>query len=786
MEIFVATELPHALARIKSPRFTPEERTLVAVKLDGMLQRSYLEEGFVRSKVHYFAVPKGDDDIRVVFDGTSSGLNDSLWAPNFYLPNSRAASVLLTFSTWMADVDFGEMFHNFFASNQIRKHAGVDVSPLGSSLKTNLCRGAKRGGHLVRWTRLFMGMRSSPYNAVRYYYWGEEFVRGNPDGKKNPMRYDSVILNLPCMESYNPELPKVMKWNAQANDNVGAIAGDVVTFVDDGRITGHSKENCHDVHRQFSSRIQYLGMQDAPRKFRPPSQMEAGAWAGTVFRIDPKSISKSVSQEKWDKGRRIILDLKIKCEGDPSGRPMLHRKDLERSTGFLNHLTMTFEDITPFLKGFYLTLNSWRPQRDADDWKMSDKKWKQVLFDRQDRGLVTEAEVEGRWPYDPNAPEEVRASTRFRSDVHALSEILLHDKVPRVNLRSKNIISVVYGFGDASGTGLGATFTCGSGFNFRIGVWGCLEKDESSNWKEFSNIVDALEDEAKEGNLLDSEVFMFTDNSTVEACAVKGSSSSPKLLSLIIRLRSMSTRHGVKLHIFHVAGTRMIAQGTDGVSRGYLALGVMAGEAMSAFIPIHLSCIERSVNLIDWLKAWCGSRALLLSPMGWFGEGHDIGGWTTPIDGFELPILKEGRTYIWAPPPFAADIALAELRKARIKRQSSSHVFVCPRLCTSLWIKQLYKASDIVIEIPAGTHGWPLEMHEPLLIGLLFPFLRQKPWQLRGTPKMHAMGRQLRSLLSEKDMDPRDLLRKFWVQCHRLGSVSEALVRKVLYMRADS
>jgi hypothetical protein len=137
------------------------------------------------------------------------------------------------------------------------------------------------------------------------------------------------------------------------------------------------------------------------------------------------------------------------------------------------------------------------------------------------------------------------------------------DSPPVVGLRSKLIVTVVYGFGDASGTGLGATFTCGKGFSFRIGVWGACEANESSNWKEFSNIVDSLEDEARLGNLQDSEVFMFTDNSTVESCSIKGSSSSPKLLELIIRLKCLTTEFGIKLNIFHVSGTRMIAQGTD-------------------------------------------------------------------------------------------------------------------------------------------------------------------------------------------------------------------------------
>ena len=118
-----------------------------------------------------------------------------------------------------------------------------------------------------------MGMRSSPYNAVRYYYWGEEFARGDPSLEYNPMGYNSVRLNLPGMDHYDLMLLKIMKWWSK----LGVVAGDVVTFVDDVRITGCSKENCHEVHRQFASRVQYLGMQDAPRKFRPPSQLNAGA-----------------------------------------------------------------------------------------------------------------------------------------------------------------------------------------------------------------------------------------------------------------------------------------------------------------------------------------------------------------------------------------------------------------------------------------------------------------------------------------------------------------------------
>ena len=367
MRSFIHKGLPSG-RKAKRIKMKPEVVEMVATKLEGMTKRCYLEEGHVTNVVDYFPVPKGDDDIRVVFDGSSCGLNEALWSSNFYLPAASAAVMLLSFSTWMADMDFGEMFHNFPMEERLRKCAGVEFETKNKSIR------------LLRWSRLFMGMRPSPFGAVRYYYWGEEVARGDPSETNNPMGYDCIRLNLPGMEGYDPEWPKVMKWVSDP----GVVAGDAVTFVDNVRMTGCSKENCHAVHRQFASTFQWLGMQDAPRKFRPPSQLYAGAWTGTIFKISPSTISKSVSQEKWDKGRAIVAAMSERCRSTADSRPVLNRKELERETGFLNHLAMTFEVINPYLKGFYLTLNSWRTHTDEGDWKMSDKKWKQMLLGRRE------------------------------------------------------------------------------------------------------------------------------------------------------------------------------------------------------------------------------------------------------------------------------------------------------------------------------------------------------------------------------------------------------------------
>jgi hypothetical protein len=207
---------------------------------------------------------------------------------------------------------------------------------------------------------------------------------------------------------------------------------------------------------------------------------------------------------------------------------------------------------------------------------------------------------------------------------------------------------------------------------------------------------------------------------------------------------------------------------------------------MSSFIPIHLTALDRSRKLEPWIRSWSGVDAIMLTAEGWFQDGHDISGWALGEgELFEQPVLKEGRIYVWTPPPFAADVAMNELRKARIKRQSSSLIFVCPRLCCSLWLKQLYRACDIVFQVLPNSEIWPPEMHEPLLIGIAFPFLRVKPWQLRGCPKMLAVGRELRDLQGTEEVDRRNLLREFWEKCHGLRNMPENVVRKMLHFARD-
>jgi hypothetical protein len=106
-------------------------------------------------------------------------------------------------------------------------------------------------------------------------------------------------------------------------------------------------------------------------------------------------------------------------------------------------------------------------------------------------------------------------------------------------------------------------------------------------------------------------------------------------------------------------------------------------------------------------------------------------------------------------------VAVEELMFSCHKRNHLNHVFVVPRLATHLWRKKLYKTSDIVFEVSPGARSfWPLQEHEPLLIGLTLCFAACPPWQLRQSPSILALGRELQEVWQAEGGDERSLLRK--------------------------
>jgi hypothetical protein len=229
--VYFVTAPPIYLKPQRDEKDPPVKRQVTA-KLAKARERCYIGPGQVVSLTSFFGVPKGEDDIRMVYDGSVSGLNDAIWVPGFTLPTVLTHLRAVEAGTFMADVDVGEMFLNFMLHSSIRLFAGVDISHFFSEDSQDVKR-------WETWYRAAMGLTSSPYQACQVMGYAEEVMRGNRLDGSNVFRWDRVRLNLPGAEAYRPDLP----WVSKVRDSDGRVAADVFSFVDDLRPTGPTKRD---------------------------------------------------------------------------------------------------------------------------------------------------------------------------------------------------------------------------------------------------------------------------------------------------------------------------------------------------------------------------------------------------------------------------------------------------------------------------------------------------------------------------------------------------------------
>jgi hypothetical protein len=179
---------------------------------------------------------------------------------------------------------------------------------------------------------------------------------------------------------------------------------------------------------------------------------------------------------------------------------------------------------------------------------------------------------------------------RLKYDVQALLEFTHYDEPPDVPIRASNQ-RAMYVVGDASGAGFGSSSWQQESDEVHadFGKWmedvtNNVTNNESSNFREAGNLIIRLKRMLKTGEIEEgTEVFVFTDNQVAESTYFWGSAKNFKLHQLILGLRKLEMEGKLIIHFVWIAGTRMIDQGTDGLSQGGFSSGVMAGADFLKF-----------------------------------------------------------------------------------------------------------------------------------------------------------------------------------------------------------
>jgi len=410
----------------------------------------------VKSNIKYFAVPKGDVDICMVYDIITNKLNEGVWVPTFWLPTIVSLVHAVCSTSWMTNQDVEDMFLNYQLHEDVRPFTGVDL--------TSLYAGPEDPGpRMAVWDRNLVGFAASPYNFIKMALVAEEICKGDRfemgvgcNGKKlNPFQWNVITLNLPGTEDYNPCYSWIVKRRKD-----GQTLCDLFTFVDDERVVGPSEELTWQARHMLASK-QKAELSWDPGCGEKGSPMQSDRW-GLGRRHSPcRGSIGSVHfdlQGIWSKMRGILEKWRTSLL-DPN-QPLSH-KELLSDRGFLVYVTRTYPAMVPYLRGFHLTIEMWCGGCDPKGWKLRPGDASALSEDASTPdGMEDEDEAAANHRImiksgigHAYAPED-RLTTpvpRFRDDINTLIQLSNFDLPPLRVVRLAHVIHVYYGFGDASG-----------------------------------------------------------------------------------------------------------------------------------------------------------------------------------------------------------------------------------------------------------------------------------------------------------------------------------------------
>ena len=159
-----------------------------------------------------------------------------------------------------------------------------------------------------------------------------------------------------------------------------------------------------------------MGFQDAARKQTFPGQ-KPGPWADTVTHMNGGEVIGTVTVRKWRKTKLLVEEVEGFLLADSDALPL---KRLLLIRGYLNYVVRTYPWLSPYLKGLHLTINRWRPSRDAKGYRLSGQA-------KRAYNLIRE---EVRDPMPCRRVDEEEDSGMSVSDRAAVEE-LLQDMAPK-------------------------------------------------------------------------------------------------------------------------------------------------------------------------------------------------------------------------------------------------------------------------------------------------------------------------------------------------------------------
>lgn len=640
----------------KLPNYASGECDAVTEELDRFEASGFLECGDVEVINPSASVPKREAGAkpRVIIDMTKSGVNGRIAQYPTILPSVTDMAAHLYADAWVVETDFKDHFYHYGVRQADRPYLGVR---------------RPRGDGTRRFRKLPMGMRSSPgLCSSRTCVWEDEL-------REQPCFDGELVTNLPGTDAHDPSLPFLYRRDAD-----GDVGPKEEVYVDDLCGVAATMAKGMALLRTTLCLAGRYGFTMKYNKVKGPRR-HGRTFHG--FEIDTRAEAGGPKLVVRDEVRQEVLQLIELALADRR----IVRRALARLVGKLLSLAHGVPHGVTFLRRLWDSLHCLH-----------------LPMHRRPSSFDYDCEVE--------------LDSEHRKDL-LWWETALRDGDGSYLLRNRDVRTRMH-YTDGSGFGTGGCgYALGEGklprVDFFSGLWRGEAASMTSNWKELRSILLALRRERQRAQragtrprLWRTRIYHATDNSCSESILLKGSSTSPRLQQLLREIAYEQQLMQCDLIPVHVAGKRLIAQGTDGLSRGQTRVGALAGTStdVDKFNPLTAVPAPLPAPLASWAAAQWPGHTYLERPSDW----------TT------ARVL--GAATLWMPPPLLARTALNTFLRCRMMAPTTtSAVFLLPRRHTAPWRRLLRHFSSVVsVRAGVGDH-WPASEFEPLTVAVCPPWV---------------------------------------------------------------
>ena len=184
-------------------------------------------------------------------------------------------------------------------------------------------------------------------------------------------------------------------------------------------------------------------------------------------------------------------------------------------------------------------------------------------------------------------------------------------------------------------------------------------------------LLSTLENEKQNGlgRVTNRRLLYLTDNMVTYDVFRRGTSKSTPLWTLFLRIKLLELELKCHVQVIHVPGTTMIAQGTDGLSRG-VGMQTLASNPSNGLIPLLWRAAPGTPSILHWALTTLPPIFPTSTP--WLYQ-TDFSDWS------RSPMI--GRSVLWClSPSFARQGFLQAIASWIESPTKGCHIFIVPRI----------------------------------------------------------------------------------------------------------